>query len=105
MIELYPTCDSKDTVPPVISLIGDNPILVYFNQPYTDPGATAFDNIDGDITDKIVTSGGVVDTSKFGTYTITYNVSDSSGNMASPVTRTVEVTLGDESTYDLLSPN
>ena len=58
---------------------------------FTDPGATASDNIDGDLTSSI-TSSGTVDTATEGTYTIYYNVSDADGNIAS-VSRTVIVSL------------
>jgi hypothetical protein len=57
---------------------------------YTDAGATATDNYDGNITARIVKTGSV-NTSVLGTYTLTYNVSDSSGNAATAVVRTVKV--------------
>ena len=41
----------------------------------------ATDNYDGDLTSSIVVSGSV-DTSTIGTYTLTYDVSDTSGNAA-----------------------
>src|SRR5699024_5814568 len=43
------------------------------------PGATAEDNVDGDITDDIEITG-EVNTNKVGDYTITYTVSDAAGN-------------------------
>ncbi len=54
---------------------------------YVDPGATATDNIDGNITSRLSTFGvGAVDTSAPTTakapYLITYDVSDSAGNAA-----------------------
>ena len=58
---------------------------------YTDAGATAVDNIDGDITANIVTVNSV-DVNTVGTYTVTYNVSDAAGNAATQVTRTVNIT-------------
>ena len=58
---------------------------------YTDAGATATDNYDGDLTSSIVTVNSV-DTSVVGSYTVTYNVSDAAGNAATQVTRTVNVT-------------
>jgi len=70
-------------------------------------GATANDDVDGDITNNIVTVN-PVDTSKPGTYTVTYNVSDTSGNAATEVSRTVTVVAsewydveeeGDTTTY------
>ena len=48
---------------------------------YTDAGATALDNIDGDITSNIATVN-PVDPSTVGVYTVTYNVSDAAGNPA-----------------------
>lgn len=79
-----------DVIAPVITLLGENPINVYINSTYTDAGATASDNVDGDISAYIVTTG-TVNTSTIGTYTLTYNVSDKAGNDATPVTRTVNV--------------
>ncbi|QSE97438.1 immunoglobulin-like domain-containing protein [Fulvivirga lutea] len=80
-----------DTTPPVITLIGDATVNVALNDTYTDAGATATDDTDGDITEDIVVGGDVVDTSVAGTYTITYNVMDAAGNAADEVTRTVIV--------------
>ena len=60
------------------------------NDIYVDDGATAVDNIDGDITEQIITIN-PVNTSEFGTYIVTYNVMDSSGNEAAEVTRSVYV--------------
>ncbi|MCB0469258.1 MAG: DUF5011 domain-containing protein, partial [Flavobacteriaceae bacterium] len=57
---------------------------------YTELGATAVDNVDGDISANIVI-GGSVNTSVVGTYQVTYNVSDTAGNAAVQVIRTVEV--------------
>ncbi len=39
-----------DTTPPVITLVGANPFTVNQGGTYTDPGATATDNVDGDLT-------------------------------------------------------
>jgi len=79
-----------DTTPPIITLIGSPTINLELDSEYVDAGATATDNVDGDITDRIVTSGSV-DTSTLGTYTITYDVEDISGNKAETVTRVVTI--------------
>src|SRR5947209_19643858 len=79
-----------DTVPPVITLKGASPVSVQLGSIYVDAGATAIDNIDGDITSSIITSN-PVNTSVLETYTITYDVSDKAGNAATQVTRTVNV--------------
>ncbi|HPO13124.1 MAG TPA: DUF5011 domain-containing protein, partial [Candidatus Hydrogenedentes bacterium] len=79
-----------DTTPPVITLLGDPLVSHECGVPYTDAGATAEDDIDGDITADIQVTG-TVDSATPGVYTLTYNVSDSSGNPATPVSRTVTV--------------
>jgi len=76
--------------PPVIKLIGENPAIVELGVIYKDAGATAGDNVDGDLTSSIITYN-PVDTSKWGTYIITYNVKDAAGLAAVEVTRTVIV--------------
>jgi len=58
--------------------------------PYSDPGATAYDAFEGDLTSLVVSSNNV-DTYTLGAYTVTYEVSDASGNAANPVVRTVLV--------------
>lgn len=78
-----------DDTPPVITLNGDAYVTVNLGQPYTDAGATAQDNVDGDISGRIEVSGGLT-TARPGTYTITYRVTDSAGNRTT-TTRTVEV--------------
>ncbi|MBT8274425.1 MAG: DUF5011 domain-containing protein, partial [Bacteroidia bacterium] len=82
---------AADTTPPVINLIGASTINLTVGDSYTDQGATATDNVDGDITANIVVGGDTVDTNTAGTYVITYNVSDAAGNAATQVTRTVNV--------------
>lgn len=76
---------------PVISLLGTSPITVPLGSVYADAGATATDAEDGNLTGSIATVN-PVNTSTVGTYTVTYNVSDSSGLAATQVARTVDVT-------------
>ncbi len=82
---------AADETLPVITLIGAPAITHPQGQPYTDAGATAVDDIDGDITDQIVTSGASFDVNILGAKTIRYNVSDEAGNAALEVIRTVTV--------------
>jgi len=79
-----------DTTVPVITLTGDATVTIEVGTTYTDAGATAIDNYDGDITSSIVTVN-PVDTAVVGVYTVTYNVTDANGNAAAEVTRTVTV--------------
>lgn len=78
-----------DTIAPTITLKGQEEISIDLNSTYKDEGCTAEDNIDGDITDKVVITG-EVNTKKEGTYIINYNVQDSSENKTE-ITRKVIV--------------
>lgn len=82
-----------DTIAPVITLNGASTINVNVGGTYTELGATATDNVDGDLTSSIIIGGDTVDTNTLGTYTITYNVSDAAGNPAVEVIRTVNVVI------------
>ena len=89
--------NAPDVTAPVITLAGDNPAHVVLNSLFVDPGATATDDKDGNITNSIVKTG-TVNTSAVGEYAITYNVSDAAKNKAT-ATRTVIVKYAD--TYDI----
>ncbi|MFA5029262.1 MAG: DUF5011 domain-containing protein [Patescibacteria group bacterium] len=57
---------------------------------FVDPGATAVDNIDGDITSHIIASGSI-DSRQPGFYYLSYDVADSTGNWALTVIRDVVI--------------
>lgn len=78
-----------DDVPPQIKLNGSKTEVVALNGEYSEKGATAIDEKDGDLSANIEISG-TVDTKKQGTYEVTYKVSDSKGNVAT-VVRKVKV--------------
>ncbi len=75
---------------PEIFLTGDANVNVEVGSSYNDAGATAEDLNDGDISNGITVTG-TVDTSLVGIYTLLYDVTDSDGNKAAQVTRTVNV--------------
>lgn len=75
------TLECKDVVAPVIVLNGDERIELSYGDSYTELGASAIDDIDGNLTDSIEISG-KVDTSVYGANYITYTVTDSNGNKA-----------------------
>ena len=77
--EIKRTVQIADLNKPVITLNGEIKTYIKVGTAYTDPGFTASDNIDGDITAKVSVNGSV-DTSKMGINTITYSVFDSFGN-------------------------
>lgn len=84
---------SATNTAPVITLLGANPMAVTQNQSFADPGATAFDAEDGNISSRISVSG-TVNTAVVGTYFLIYSVTDLQGLSAIPVTRTVNVVSG-----------
>ena len=71
-----------DTFAPELTLKGEVEIYIPIGGTYTEPGYTAFDNTEGDISSKVEVSGNV-DTGKSGMHTITYSVTDSFGNQTS----------------------
>ena len=75
-----PPAPPADTTPPTITLSGDAEMRVEQGTDFTDPGATANDDTDGDVT---VTVSGAVDTATAGVYTLTYTATDAAGNEAS----------------------
>ncbi len=85
------TVTVSDAGAPVITLVGANPQFIECPSAYTEFGATATDDVDGNLTTDIMIDATAVDTSAPGTYSVTYNVSDEAGNAAVQVTRTVTV--------------
>jgi len=79
--------DDKET--PTITLNGDSTVGVYLGNRYNEPGYSAYDNCDGDITSNVIVSGSV-DASKIGAYTLKYEITDSSNNTFS-IERTIVV--------------
>ncbi len=79
----------KDTVAPVITLSGEAEMVHGVNIAFTEPGFSASDDCDGDITANVTVSGSV-DIANYGIYTLTYTVTDTAGNSTS-VTRTVTI--------------
>ncbi len=80
----------SDVTPPVVTLTGSGTINLHTGDTYTEQGAIATDDVD---TLVAVVITGSVDTSAVGTYTIHYNATDTAGNHATEVTRTVNVQL------------
>ncbi len=82
-----------DTTPPNITLLGDNPLTLEVGGRYIEPGATAVDDMAGDLTDSIVIDATDLDTNQVGTHTVTYTVADPMGNEAQE-SRSVRVLAG-----------
>ncbi len=81
---------TADLTSPVITILGSNPVNIMVGAAYTDAGATATDNVDGDITSNIITTGLPITTNIIGTYSVAYSVTDGAGNNTSS-SRTINV--------------
>lgn len=101
--EVVRTVNVFDNIKPVITLLGQPIVNHIINTPYTDSGATAVDNVDGDITEQI-TSTSNIDITKVGSYTVKYNVMDTAGNIAEEVVRTVNI-VNDNDNEETLGQN
>jgi endo-1,4-beta-xylanase len=74
--------------PPIITLAGSPDMTVECRAGFTDPGATAEDACDGPVN---VLVSGVVNTANVGLTTLDYDASDSAGNLAARLSRSVSV--------------
>jgi len=79
-----------DTLPPIITIFGNNPATVALGEAYTDSGANAYDACEGDLTGRMLVNN-MVDAYAVGQYAVTYNVEDVSGNVAEEAIRVVHV--------------
>jgi hypothetical protein len=80
---LFTGCSKEDTEAPVIELLGDNPFDLELLENYNDPGATAEDDEDGDLSDQIDVDDSDLENRIPGSYEIFYSVSDAAGNVGS----------------------
>lgn len=87
----------RDEVPPEIVLKQGN-LYIPLGGEFTEPGYSATDDADGDVTDSVKRSGSI-DTARTGSYTLTYTVSDRAGNQAT-ADRVVKVYKEDNTSAD-----
>jgi hypothetical protein len=69
----------SDTLPPVITVLGNYPLTIPVNVSFVDPGATNLDACGGSVA---MTTNSTVNTAVIGTYSVSYTATDSSGNAA-----------------------
>ena len=93
---------SSDVTSPVVMLIGDAALQSTVGDTFTDPGATAVDDVDGDLTANIVVTG-AVDTAAAGLYSLTYTATDAAGNYGS-ASRLVTVVAAPSTTATTTTP-
>jgi len=79
-----------DGTSPVITLTGANPLIIAANSTFTEPGFSANDTREGDLTASIIVNNSVPNPAIAGSYNVTYTVSDGVGN-STTVTRIVVV--------------
>ena len=84
-----PISSKDDTEAPIISLIGSNPFQLEMLQTYSEPGATAEDNEDGDISSSINIDASEIENRLPATYNVYYSVSDAAGNPADAIREVV----------------
>ena len=87
----------KDTTDPVLTLLAHLTMTHVKDTIWVDPGATASDSLDGNLSSSIAVSG-TVDVNTTGTYILSYTVSDAAGNEAS-ISRTVNIIERPASTH------
>lgn len=78
-----------DDINPVIKLKGEQIIKMSINKQYIEPGYTAIDEYDGDITNKVQITG-EIDAENYGEYVLTYKATDNSNNQTE-VNRIIKV--------------
>lgn len=102
---LFSGCSEDDTTAPVLTVSGSNPAASLKDVTYTDEGATATDDKDGDLTSKIVTTGSV-NKNVAGEYDINYSVADAAGNSANATRAVYVIDLnGTYAVVDQCTPN
>jgi len=94
---------APDTTPPTISLLGNNPFESTIGIIYNDPGVSATDNVDGNISANVVLDSSAVNINAIGSYSVTYNVSDQAGNPAATVTRSVNIIAAPDVTPPIIA--
>lgn len=99
--EITRTVIVRDPIP-VLTLIGDEVVIIGSSSNYQELGAECIDPIDGDISDKVTIGGDIVDTSIPGTYYVIYNAKNSTGVEAMQIVREVIVQDDSEPEIELL---
>jgi hypothetical protein len=93
-----PSLGAIDTTAPVVTLAGSAHMGVELGKTYLEPGYSATDNVDGDLSSKVVVSGSV-NGKAAGNYTLAYTVTDAAGNTGS-TQRVVTVGAGNNLLLD-----
>lgn len=98
------TIEYIDDKAPVISLSGNSLVYIKSGTEYKELGFSANDNVDGDLTSKVVVTG-LPDMSKSGIYVVTYSVTDTVGNTAYATRKVAVYGAGYADAYKTVEPN
>lgn len=83
ILTIFTACN-QDKTAPIVTINTDPSGNINFQlcvgDEYVEYGATASDNVDGDLTDQIQIINGDVDTSQPGSFVVAYSVTDEAGN-------------------------
>jgi len=82
--------DPSENTAPTLNLLGSSNMVLNVGQSYVEPGYTATDAEQGNLTGSVVVTG-TVNTNVAGTYQLFYNVTDSGGLSATQRVRTIQV--------------
>ncbi|KZN35779.1 BspA family leucine-rich repeat surface protein [Pseudoalteromonas luteoviolacea] len=88
-----------DTTAPVITINGSKSVTLMLGESYTELGAYATDNKDGEVS---VGVSGTLNLNQVGTYTLTYSATDSAGNTVS-VQRTISIVAPNDTTAPIVT--
>ena len=83
-----------DPLPPFVALVGPKAMSLGLNTPYVEQGATAHDNVDGEMPAGAIDIASNVNVSVPGEYAVSYIATDAAGNASIAATRKVFVTFG-----------
>ncbi len=95
---------TADATAPYIALIGNTPDTADANINYNDPGAVAYDSVDGNVSSSVVRTGSV-NVAILGTYQYQYKVADKAGNQSGSISRDVVVVDRVKPVISLTAPN
>lgn len=97
--------NGPDPQPPTLTLLGNNPMEVRKNTPWMEPGYTAQDHDEQDISGYVLVTGSV-NTGEEGTYTLEYRVTSRTSGLSASASRTVTVVedLAPDAASDPLVP-
>lgn len=87
---VFSSCSENDDLPPILTMNPPDSVYHVLNEIYNDPGASAIDETDGDLSSNIYIDN-QVDEDRVGEYLVSYSVVDKAGNEAAPASRTVFV--------------